>query len=304
MMRKIANPTELRTEVQKILAYSQTHQPSRERIASSLHNLSQRVASSAAADAVLDKVERQLKSKFSTLHFDRFVEEEVGLSLSIEPKDRDPDSSVVIVHVSEDGDSSGVSAHHYGSGSSSSEGPDFNGADASKLTPAATKLIEKYIARGSKQAAAGFKAGDSIVLSKDIYGGTKDGFTEGERVTVRGAYKGPSGDMVVLRSGKGVLLHMRSEDVPGEADASNKSAGKMDDIAPGLKGLAQRQVDAANKFIEYCQEHAKLGRDDAKKVLAYYLKHKLMKLDSVTGDFKVKHGAYLDADVLKRAVDA
>ena len=82
------------------------------------------------------------------------------------------------------------------------------------------------------------------------------------------------------------------------------AAGKMDDIAPGLKGLADRQIAAGNKFLDYCEKHAKLSRADAKKVLAYYLKHKLMKLDSVTGDFKVKHGAYLDADVLQRAVNA
>lgn len=78
----------------------------------------------------------------------------------------------------------------------------------------------------------------------------------------------------------------------------------MDDIAPGLKGLAERQIEAGNKFIEYCQTTAKLSKTEAQKVLAYYLKHKLMKLDAVTGDFKVKHGAYLDADVLQRAVEA
>ena len=75
------------------------------------------------------------------------------------------------------------------------------------------------------------------------------------------------------------------------------------DRIPGLRGLVERQQAAGNKFIDYCMEHAKLDRKEAEKVLAYYVKHKLVKLDAVTGQFHVKHGQFLDSCVLRRAVD-
>jgi hypothetical protein len=151
-MRKIANTTELTSELKRLLAYAGSHQPSRAKLASELRDLSMRVAVAKSsrvasdADSVLDKVERQLKSKFPGLHFSRDVEEDIDESLTVEPKDRDPDSSVVIVSVSTDASMSGVTVIHYGSGSSSSRGPEFDGADASKLTAAAIKLIEKHVA--------------------------------------------------------------------------------------------------------------------------------------------------------------
>ena len=82
--------------------------------------------------------------------------------------------------------------------------------------PSRARIARELETLSLRLVTASFKAGDSIVLSKDIYGAAKDGFTKGERVTVRGTYKGSSGDMVVLRSGKGVLLHIPAEDVPGE----------------------------------------------------------------------------------------
>jgi len=43
-MRKIASPQDLQAELQRLLAYSQTEQPSREKIASELRGLAARVA--------------------------------------------------------------------------------------------------------------------------------------------------------------------------------------------------------------------------------------------------------------------
>lgn len=48
-MKKIASPYEFRAELQQILAYSQTHQPSREVIASELRSLADRVAADRVA---------------------------------------------------------------------------------------------------------------------------------------------------------------------------------------------------------------------------------------------------------------
>lgn len=147
-MNKIASPNELVSELQRILHNAQTRRPSRVLLARELADLGARVAADQPdAKAVLRKVEQKLKSQFSDLAFSLEREAGVGFVLTIEPKDRDVDSSVVTVSVDQDGESSAVSAHHYGSGHSSSEGPDFDGADVGKLVTEAAKLVKKYIAR-------------------------------------------------------------------------------------------------------------------------------------------------------------
>jgi len=146
-MHKIANTNELQSELRRLIAYAGSDLPSRTRIAAELRQLSQRVAADrSGATAVLNTVERKLKSKFPQLHFERNEDEDLGFSLSIEPKNREPESSVCVVSVSEDAESSSVTVHSYGSSSSHSHGPDFNGASATKLTEAAIKLIEKHVA--------------------------------------------------------------------------------------------------------------------------------------------------------------
>jgi hypothetical protein len=54
-MRKISNTNELQTELRRLLSYCQTEQPSRERIASALNDLSERVASSGNLAILLDR---------------------------------------------------------------------------------------------------------------------------------------------------------------------------------------------------------------------------------------------------------
>ncbi len=67
--------------------------------------------------------------------------------------------------------------------------------------------------------------------------------------------------------------------------------------------MAQRLVNAENSFIECVRRDTGFTQEQAEKVLAFYVKHKLMKLDAVDGRFYVKHGAYLDSDVLRRALE-
>ena len=144
-MHKIASPNQLAQELQRLLAYAQTRHPSRIRLARELAALGRRVAAE-SPKAALDAVERKLKSKFRDLSFTRDEESDLYYVLTIEPGDRDIDSSVVVVSVDQEGDSSSVSVHHYGSGHSSSEGPDFDDVNVGKLESAAARLIKKYLA--------------------------------------------------------------------------------------------------------------------------------------------------------------
>lgn len=68
------------------------------------------------------------------------------------------------------------------------------------------------------------------------------------------------------------------------------------------KNLANSQVDAMDKFAEFVVKETDCDKDTAYKVYDLYMKNKLMKTDAIHGTFHVKHGAYLEADVLKNAI--
>lgn len=69
----------------------------------------------------------------------------------------------------------------------------------------------------------------------------------------------------------------------------------------GFKAMAQRISNAENSFIAWVRETAGLDEASALRVLAIYRKHKLVKIDPVMGQFELKHGAFADAAVLRRA---
>jgi hypothetical protein len=71
-----------------------------------------------------------------------------------------------------------------------------------------------------------------------------------------------------------------------------------------FKPIAQRIVNAENDFIEVLMAQASISKDDAIKAMRAMLKMKVAKLDAVSGRISVKHGAYLDADVIKNAANA
>lgn len=73
------------------------------------------------------------------------------------------------------------------------------------------------------------------------------------------------------------------------------------DILPGLKAVASRIVAAEENFIATLIDIGGIDRVAAERVLAYYRKNKLVKLDSVGGRMTVKHGALLDADIIRKA---
>lgn len=78
-------------------------------------------------------------------------------------------------------------------------------------------------------------------------------------------------------------------------------AKAMKDIEPGLRGLARRSVDAEDRFIAYAMEHGRLSHGQAETALAAFRKARVIKFDAVNGSFHVKHGAFLEPDVLRRA---
>lgn len=83
---------------------------------------------------------------------------------------------------------------------------------------------------------------------------------------------------------------------------NNKRTIDLSSMKPGLQAMAQRMVDAENNFIEVLMTLGEISKTEALKVLAVYRKLKLVKLDPVIGSMNVKHGAYLDKEVIANAL--
>lgn len=66
--------------------------------------------------------------------------------------------------------------------------------------------------------------------------------------------------------------------------------------------IAQRIVNAENAFAETIQNILGCTNDEAHAIRALYSKHKITKMDAVIGRISVKHGAYLDEEVLRNAL--
>jgi hypothetical protein len=72
----------------------------------------------------------------------------------------------------------------------------------------------------------------------------------------------------------------------------------------GNKNTAIRIVNAEESFAETLMQIANISKADAFKAIATLRKVKAIKVDAVGGRMVVKHGAYMDADVIRRAVEA
>ncbi len=68
------------------------------------------------------------------------------------------------------------------------------------------------------------------------------------------------------------------------------------------KNIAQRITNAEANMIATLGEIAGITEADATKAFATFRKVKAIKLDAVGGRYIVKHGAYMDAEVIRRAV--
>ncbi len=74
-------------------------------------------------------------------------------------------------------------------------------------------------------------------------------------------------------------------------------------VKQGFRNLAARQIQAESDFLDVLQRNGWLDRESAELVLAYYRKHKLVKMDAVNGTMTVKHGAFLDTDTIRRCAE-
>lgn len=71
---------------------------------------------------------------------------------------------------------------------------------------------------------------------------------------------------------------------------------------PGTRAIAQRIVNAEENFTQIIMEKG-FTRAEAQKAMRTMLKLKVAKLDAVGGKINVVHGAYLESDSLRNAVN-
>ncbi len=90
-----------------------------------------------------------------------------------------------------------------------------------------------------------------------------------------------------------------TEQARGQQDvfAQNRNA----DIAPGLQAVAQRQVNAQNRFIESVVEQFGLTEKEAGRAWDYFVENKLLKVDAVGGQYTLTNGDFWDADAIRMA---
>lgn len=69
----------------------------------------------------------------------------------------------------------------------------------------------------------------------------------------------------------------------------------------GNEHTAQRIVNAENHFIGILKEFGDLTDAQAEVAFQTFRKLKLIKLDAVGGRYSVKHGAFMERDVIRRA---
>lgn len=71
----------------------------------------------------------------------------------------------------------------------------------------------------------------------------------------------------------------------------------------GTKQIAQRFEAAHSHFVGVLMDNYSLTKVEAEKAKATLLKAKAIKADPVMGRMIVKHGAFMDAAVIRRAVE-
>ncbi len=78
----------------------------------------------------------------------------------------------------------------------------------------------------------------------------------------------------------------------------------MRETIPGTRDIARRIVNAENGFIENVMEQFGTTEAEAVKVLIVFRKAKAVKLDVSMGRYDLTHGAFWEAPVIRRAINA
>lgn len=73
-------------------------------------------------------------------------------------------------------------------------------------------------------------------------------------------------------------------------------------LSPALRPVAQRIANAQNWLVVTLAEIGELPHDQALTAAAYYIKHRLVKLDAMAGRYTFVHGAFVAREVIRRAV--
>jgi hypothetical protein len=118
-----------------------------------------------------------------------------------------------------------------------------------------------------------------------------------EREASKAAGQNVTADQVDMFNTQGGLFGSNRDDVP--AKAASKPA-----TLQGTKYVAQRQVNASEKFIESVVEQFGLTRAEAGRAWDYYVKHKLVKIDAVGGQYSLKDGRLWDGDAMRKAAES
>lgn len=71
---------------------------------------------------------------------------------------------------------------------------------------------------------------------------------------------------------------------------------------PGTRDLGHRLADCEINFAKSVMEKIGCTTEEAHKVLRVYIKAKAVKRDLTNRTYTVKHGAFWDAEVLRRAL--
>ena len=71
----------------------------------------------------------------------------------------------------------------------------------------------------------------------------------------------------------------------------------------GTRAVAQRIANAENGFVEFVRAQIGCTQAEAEAVLSVYRWERLINIGAVDGQWRIKHGAFLDKDVLQSVVD-
>lgn len=92
---------------------------------------------------------------------------------------------------------------------------------------------------------------------------------------------------------------------PSIAEDRQRAEPVVEAAAPikpvGAAGMGQRMVNAANRFRDSAVEQFGLTPEQADRAMGRLMKEKVLSLDPVTGQFKLKDGRFWDREVLLRA---
>ena len=89
----------------------------------------------------------------------------------------------------------------------------------------------------------------------------------------------------------------RPKDSPVKAPDPAQKDASMNEFTD----IAIRYNNGYTRLVE-CLAKSTPDHESAERVANYYLKHKIAKIQIGIGQFTVKHGAFLDADVIANAV--